>query len=93
MRRIARGVLPARRNADTISMGLYHRALVLLSMPIDEASAKVRAGPPIDDEADYGWPVWAGTLSFRTIVDPPEPCPRLDPAVKAPAHVAGFRLK
>ena len=42
------------------------KATAVLALPIAEASAKVRTGPPIDDEEDYGWPVWAGVvpLSF-----------------------------
>jgi uncharacterized protein len=38
------------------------KGTLVLSLPIDEASAKVRAGPPVDDEDDYGLPVWAGVL-------------------------------
>ena len=68
------------------------KGTALLSMAIDEASAKVRTGPPVDDEEDYDWPVWAGLLPVRTVVDAPEPCPRLDPAIAVPANVAGFRL-
>ena len=41
------------------------KATSVLALPIAEASAKVRSGPPIDDEADYGWPVWAGIVPLR----------------------------
>jgi uncharacterized protein len=34
----------------------------VLALPIEEASAKIRTGPPIDDEDDLGWPVWAGVV-------------------------------
>ena len=68
------------------------KGTTLLSLAIDEASAKVRAGPPVDEEEDYDWPVWAGVLPFRTVVDAPVPCPRLDPAVAVPANVAGFDI-
>jgi nitroimidazol reductase NimA-like FMN-containing flavoprotein (pyridoxamine 5'-phosphate oxidase superfamily) len=63
----------------------------VLSLPLDEASAKVRTGPPIDDDEDYALPVWAGVLPLRTVVDPPRPDPRLDPAIEIPGHVAGWR--
>jgi uncharacterized protein len=63
----------------------------VLELPLDEASAKVREGPPIDDDEDYELPVWAGVLPMRTIVGPPEPDPRLDPAVELPGHVARWR--
>jgi nitroimidazol reductase NimA-like FMN-containing flavoprotein (pyridoxamine 5'-phosphate oxidase superfamily) len=38
------------------------KATSVLEFSIDEASAKVRSGPPLDDEKDYGSPVWAGVL-------------------------------
>jgi uncharacterized protein len=63
----------------------------VLELPLDEASAKVRSGPPIDDDEDYELPVWAGVLPMSTIVGPPEPDPRLDPAVELPGHVARWR--
>jgi hypothetical protein len=40
-------------------------ATKVLALPLDEASAKVRTGPPIDDEADYALPVWAGVVPIR----------------------------
>ena len=46
-------------------------ATMVLALPLDEASAKVRTGPPIDDEADYALPVWAGVVPVR--MEPGEP--------------------
>jgi nitroimidazol reductase NimA-like FMN-containing flavoprotein (pyridoxamine 5'-phosphate oxidase superfamily) len=63
----------------------------VLSLPLDEASAKVRTGPPIDDDEDYDLPVWAGVLPLETAVAPPVPDPRLDAAVETPGYVAGWR--
>jgi nitroimidazol reductase NimA-like FMN-containing flavoprotein (pyridoxamine 5'-phosphate oxidase superfamily) len=63
----------------------------VLSLPLDEASAKVRTGPPIDEDEDYALPVWAGVLPIRTVVDPPQPDPRLDPRAELPVHVAHWR--
>ncbi|HEV3468950.1 MAG TPA: pyridoxamine 5'-phosphate oxidase family protein [Pyrinomonadaceae bacterium] len=63
----------------------------VLELPLTEASAKVRTGPPIDDDEDYALPVWAGVLPLRTVVDPPEPDPRLDEGIETPAHVADWR--
>ena len=68
------------------------KATTILSIPIDEASAKIRTGPPIDDEEDYALPVWAGVLPVRTVIGEPEPCDRLDPAMPVPAHVTDYRL-
>jgi hypothetical protein len=63
----------------------------VLSLPLDEASAKVRTGPPVDEDEDYELPVWAGVLPLRTVVDPPQPDPRLDPGIETPGHVADWR--
>lgn len=40
---------------------------LVLSLPLDEASAKIRTGMPIDDEADYSLPVWAGVLPLKLV--------------------------
>ena len=42
-------------------------------IPIDEASAKIRSGPPNDDEADLGLPHWAGVVPLRLAAGRPEP--------------------
>jgi uncharacterized protein len=62
----------------------------VLSLSLDEASAKVRTGPPVDDEEDYELPVWAGVLPLGTAVASPEPDPRLDPSIETPGYVAGW---
>ncbi len=49
------------------------KATLVLTMPIEEASAKVRTGPPIDEPEDIGWPVWAGVLPVSLAAGPPEP--------------------
>jgi nitroimidazol reductase NimA-like FMN-containing flavoprotein (pyridoxamine 5'-phosphate oxidase superfamily) len=53
------------------------KATSILRLPLDEASAKVRIGPPQDDEEDYDWPVWAGVIPLGLAVGQPEPDPRL----------------
>jgi nitroimidazol reductase NimA-like FMN-containing flavoprotein (pyridoxamine 5'-phosphate oxidase superfamily) len=63
----------------------------VLSLPLDEASAKIRTGPPIDDDEDYDLPVWAGVLPLATEVAEPQPDPRLDPAIETPGYVAAWR--
>ncbi|HVS21503.1 MAG TPA: pyridoxamine 5'-phosphate oxidase family protein [Pyrinomonadaceae bacterium] len=59
----------------------------VLSMPLDEASAKVRTGPPLDDEEDYELPVWAGVIPLRLVANAPIPDSRL-PAQTDPPHYA-----
>jgi nitroimidazol reductase NimA-like FMN-containing flavoprotein (pyridoxamine 5'-phosphate oxidase superfamily) len=44
------------------------KATSILSLPIDEFSAKVRVGPPVDDEEDYTFPTWAGVIPLEITV-------------------------
>lgn len=69
------------------------RATTVLALPIQEASAKVRTGPPIDDEEDYDWPVWAGVVPLHTRTGEPVPDDRVRPDVQEPVvgRVAGNR--
>jgi nitroimidazol reductase NimA-like FMN-containing flavoprotein (pyridoxamine 5'-phosphate oxidase superfamily) len=48
------------------------RATVVFRLPLDEASAKIRNGPPADDPADLDWPVWAGVVPLRMVRGKPE---------------------
>jgi uncharacterized protein len=49
------------------------KATTVLALPLQEVSAKVRTGGPIDDEEDYALPVWAGVLPLETIAKEPVP--------------------
>jgi len=63
----------------------------VLSLPIEEASAKVRTGPPLDDEEDYELPVWAGVIPLRLIADWPIEDPRLKDGLEPPAYACRYR--
>ena len=65
-------------------------ATLVLSLALDEASAKVRMGPPIDDEEDYALPVWAGVLPLRVVACEPVPDPRLDEGTQRPRWLEEF---
>lgn len=52
------------------------KATTVLALPLEEVSAKVRTGGPLDDEADYALPVWAGVLPLVTVAKAPEPDPQ-----------------
>ena len=64
----------------------------ILSLPIEEASAKVREGGPLDDEEDYQLPIWAGTLPIGMQVMDPVPDPRNLEGVDVPEHVRNFKI-
>jgi hypothetical protein len=60
-------------------------------MPIAEASAKIRTGPPKDDPADVDLDVWAGVLPLQTVTGEAEPAPDLRAGIAAPAYLQGYR--
>ena len=67
------------------------KATTVLWMDIDEGSAKVRTGPPLDDEDDYKLPIWAGVVPIRMVADKPVSDPRLDASIEAPEALADLR--
>jgi nitroimidazol reductase NimA-like FMN-containing flavoprotein (pyridoxamine 5'-phosphate oxidase superfamily) len=62
-------------------------ATAVLSLPLAEASVKVRAGMPGDDPADLGLDVWAGVLPLSVTFGQPVPDPGLRPEIPLPAHI------
>ncbi|GAA5235012.1 pyridoxamine 5'-phosphate oxidase family protein [Verticiella sediminum] len=62
----------------------------VLVMEIDEASAKVRTGQPVDDDEDYELPIWAGVIDFKTVVDQIRPDPRNLQGVPTPAGIEAY---
>jgi nitroimidazol reductase NimA-like FMN-containing flavoprotein (pyridoxamine 5'-phosphate oxidase superfamily) len=63
------------------------KATMVLAFKINEASAKVRTGPPKDDEEDYSLDIWAGVQPLKTIRLPAEADPVLKEGVKLPAYL------
>lgn len=63
------------------------KATMLLAFTIDEASAKVRTGPPKDDEEDYSMDVWAGVVPLKVQKSVAIPDPSLKPGVPLPAYL------
>ncbi len=68
------------------------KATAILSLPIEEASAKVRQGGPVDDDEDYALAIWAGVIPISINVGEAIPDERNLPGVEEPAHVRGFRI-
>jgi hypothetical protein len=66
------------------------RKTLVVSIAIDEASAKVRTGPPLDDEEDYSLDVWAGVLPLSLMAAPPVADPRLAAGIAAPRYASGY---
>jgi uncharacterized protein len=62
----------------------------VLSLPLTEASAKVRNGPPLDDEEDYELPVWAGVIPLRLVADEPIDDGRIPAMTEIPKYAANY---
>jgi nitroimidazol reductase NimA-like FMN-containing flavoprotein (pyridoxamine 5'-phosphate oxidase superfamily) len=60
---------------------------IVLRIPIEEASAKIRTGPPKDDDDDYALPVWAGVLPLAIVPGAPQP----DNDRPLPEYIARYR--
>jgi nitroimidazol reductase NimA-like FMN-containing flavoprotein (pyridoxamine 5'-phosphate oxidase superfamily) len=68
------------------------KATAVLEFSIDEASAKVRTGPPLDDEEDYALSTWAGVLPLQSTAGAPVPDSRLAAGAAVPQYIANFAL-
>lgn len=80
-------LVPGRWDVVRVPSEQELRGTAVLRLPLEEASAKVRSGGPVEEEADYDLPVWAGTIGLRLAAGPPEPDSRLPPGVECPAYV------
>jgi len=68
------------------------KATMLVALPIEEASAKIRTGGPVDDEADHALDAWAGVIPLALRAGEPRGDPRLRRGIRIPQHVSGYRL-
>jgi nitroimidazol reductase NimA-like FMN-containing flavoprotein (pyridoxamine 5'-phosphate oxidase superfamily) len=66
---------------------------LVLSIPLSEASAKIRTGPPVDEETDYSLPVWAGEMPLSLAFRKPIADSRLRPGIKTPAYILSARVR
>lgn len=71
LRTLSEHILPQRWDDSRQPNEKELKATSVLRIPIDEFSAKVRVGPPIDDEPDYSFPTWAGVIPLDTRVGAP----------------------
>ena len=68
------------------------KATTVFSMPIDEGSAKVRTGQPVDDVEDYSLPIWAGVIPISQIQHDPIPDPQNQAGLEVPQHIRDFKV-
>ena len=66
------------------------KATTVLHMKIEEGAAKVRSGPPVDDDEDYTWPAWAGVVPVHSVTGAAEDDGRVVAGVDAPGYTAAL---
>ena len=63
------------------------KATSVVTLNIEQASAKIRTGPPVDDKEDYELPIWAGVLPIRKMYGTPVEDPASEQQLEFPASV------
>lgn len=84
-------IVPGRRPSLRPMTEKEVKATAVMRLPLSEASAKIRTGPPIDEDADYALPIWAGVIPMHLSYGDPVPDPRLHPDATLPEHLGFFR--
>jgi len=87
MRVFTEKILPGRWGDARVPSEKEFKGTLMLGIPIDTASAKVRSGPPSDEPEDLELPVWAGVIPFRMTPGAPEPAPDLRPGIEYPGYL------
>src|SRR5205814_2491804 len=90
LRVLAEHILPGRWDDARQPNERELKATSVLRLPIEEFSAKVRTGPPIDDEDDYSFPTWAGVLPLEMAAGAAVNDPRLDSARALPQYAQNY---
>jgi uncharacterized protein len=84
-------ILPGRWNDARQPNEKELKASSILRLPLTEVSAKVRTGPPMDDDPDYALPVWAGVIPLQVVPGAPMRDERCDTSIPVPGYVAHYR--
>ncbi|HVY78502.1 MAG TPA: pyridoxamine 5'-phosphate oxidase family protein [Solirubrobacterales bacterium] len=86
-------IVPGRWGDARVPTAKELRATAVLSIPLEEASAKLRSGPPQDDDADLELPVWAGVVGLRTVAAAPAPDPLLAAGIEPPPYLEDLLMR
>jgi uncharacterized protein len=87
LRVISDQIVPGRWNDVRLPNEQELKATTVLEIPLLEASAKIRTGPPVDDEEDYALSVWAGVLPLRTSAGEPLADERMPAGIPVPEYL------
>jgi hypothetical protein len=71
LRLITDHIVPGRWDEVRGPNELEMKQTIVLSLPLEEVSAKVRTGPPADDDEDYALPIWAGIVPISSVAGEP----------------------
>ena len=93
LRVLSEHILPGRWDDSRGPNERELKATSVLSVPIEEFSAKVRVGPPMDDEEDYAFPTWAGVMPLEMVAGKPIDDAHLLPGKSAPDYLANYTRK
>ena len=93
LRTISEHILPGRWADARQPNSTELQQTLILRIQLAEASAKIRTGPPVDEEADYDFPVWAGEVPLSMNASPPVADPRLRSDLEAPPYTEPSRFR
>jgi uncharacterized protein len=93
LRAVTEHLIPGRWEEARLPNRKEMNATSVVSIKIDEASAKVRVGPPVDDEEDYSLPVWAGVLPLQETARAPVPDELQPESMPLPEYIARYSRK
>jgi uncharacterized protein len=88
---LVRRILPAERIPTVRPLSDHEiKRTVVIAIPLDEASAKIRTGPAVDDAADLSIPVWAGEIPITTSLGTPIGDEKLLAGIEPPSYLDGW---
>ncbi len=90
MRLVSDHIAPGRWDDARTPNDKETRATMMVAIALEEASAKIRTGPPGDEEDDYDLAVWAGVIPVDTVFGEPQPDARLAAGIDLPPYLEGY---
>jgi nitroimidazol reductase NimA-like FMN-containing flavoprotein (pyridoxamine 5'-phosphate oxidase superfamily) len=93
LRALSEHILPGRWDEVRQPNERELKATLVMRLPIEEFSAKVRQGPPVDDAEDYSFPTWAGVIPLEMVAGEPISDAKLEPGREAPEYARHYARK
>jgi uncharacterized protein len=91
LRAITNHIVPGRWDDVRKPTDAELKGTSVLALNLEEVSAKIRTGPPIDDDADYSLPIWAGVVPLHLAAAAPISDPRLSQPLAPPPYAQNYR--